>query len=201
MAGPTINPTPHQLRALAHPVRLRMLSMLRMDGPATATSLATRLRINTGAASYHLRQLATHGFVVDDLERGNGRERWWQAAHESTRTDAAMAATPDEPTAGESMDAYLQAVVTIYAEWLQRAVEERPVLPDAWRDAGTFSDWHKRLTPASAGRLLDRLDAILEEVEDEDDPEARSYMVNINGFVRPGQVGGDVSFDVGGEEP
>ena len=55
-----------------------MLGMLRIDGPATATSLAARLGINTGQTSYHLRQLAQHGFVVDDDERGNGRERWWK---------------------------------------------------------------------------------------------------------------------------
>ena len=194
-----ITPTPHQLRALAHPVRLRMLGMLRMDGPATATSLATRLGLNTGATSYHLRQLATHGFVVDDPERGTGRERWWQAAHTSTRADTGP--TPGDPATGEAVDAYLQSVVTVYAEWLQRAVEERPLLPDAWRDAGTFSDWHKQLTPASATRLLDCLDALLSEVEDEDDAEARSYMVNLNAFVRPGQVGGEAGGEVGGEEP
>lgn len=187
MTGTTINPTPHQLRALAHPVRLRMLGMLRMDGPATATSLATRLGLNSGATSYHLRQLAQHGFVVDDAERGNGRERWWKAAHESTRTDPALRDTPEEPGDGEAMDAYLQAVASIYGEWLQRAAEQLPVLPAPWRDAGTFSDWHKRLTPASARALLDRLEAVIEEVEDEDDPAARVFMVNLNGYVRPGQ--------------
>lgn len=184
----TITPTPHQLRALTHPVRLRMLGLLRSEGPATATTLATRLRLNTGATSYHLRQLAQHGFVVDDDERGNGRERWWKAAHTSTRTEATS--SPDDADA-DAMDAYLQTVVTIYTENLQRAVEQLPLLPRAWRDAGTFSDWGIRLTPASAQRLLERLDALLEEVEDEDDPEALSYVVNLNAFVRPGQVGGD----------
>src|SRR6478609_3560973 len=61
----SITPTPQMLRALAHPTRLTMLGMLRIDGPATATSLATRLGINTGQTSYHLRQLAHYGFVVD----------------------------------------------------------------------------------------------------------------------------------------
>ncbi|MEO9324081.1 helix-turn-helix domain-containing protein [Nocardioides sp. C4-1] len=188
MERTTITPTPHQLRALTHPVRLRMLGLLRSEGPATATTLATRLRLNTGATSYHLRQLAQHGFVVDDDERGNGRERWWKAAHTSTRTEATS--SPDDADA-DAMDAYLQTVVTIYTENLQRAVEQLPLLPRAWRDAGTFSDWGIRLTPASAQRLLERLDALLEEVEDEDDPEALSYVVNLNAFVRPGQVGGD----------
>lgn len=194
MDGPVVDPTPHQLRALAHPVRLRMLGLLRMDGPATATSLAARLGLNSGATSYHLRQLAAHGFVVDDPERGNGRERWWQAAHASTRTDeSTLRSAPGEPATGETMDAYLQAVVTIYTGWLQRAVEERPLLPDAWRDAGTFSDWHLRLTPASARRLVGRLEDLVEEVADEDDPAAESFMVNVNAFVHPGKVGGESS--------
>lgn len=195
----TISPTPHQLRALTHPVRLRMLGLLRVEGPATATSLATRLGLNTGATSYHLRQLAQHGFVVDDAERGNGRERWWKAAHTETRTDTAMSATSDDPAAGDTMDAYLQTVVTIYHEWLQRAVEQLPLLPPAWRDAGTFSDWGLRVTPATAARLLEQIDALVSAVEDEDDPEARSYVLNVNGFVRPGQVGGPGGGPVGTE--
>ena len=62
----SITPSPAALKALAHPVRLRMLGLLRIEGPATATTLATRLGLNTGATSYHLRQLAQHGFVVED---------------------------------------------------------------------------------------------------------------------------------------
>src|SRR5690606_34588991 len=85
-----IEPDAMALRALAHPQRLRMLGMLRVDGPATATSLAQRMGLNSGATSYHLRQLARHGFIVEDETRGNARDRWWRAAHESTvmRTEA-----------------------------------------------------------------------------------------------------------------
>jgi DNA-binding transcriptional ArsR family regulator len=185
----TITPTPHQLRALTHPVRLRMLGLLRADGPATATTLATRLGLNTGATSYHLRQLAQHGFVVDDPERGTGRERWWRAAHTTTRTDV----DPDDPdpATGDTLDAYLQTVVTVYAERLQRAVEDRPLLPSEWREAGTFSDWSVRVTPATAQRIVDTIDDLLGAQEDEDDPAARDFVLNLNAFVRPGQVGGE----------
>jgi DNA-binding transcriptional ArsR family regulator len=181
----TATPTPHQLRALAHPVRLRMLGMLRIDGPATATTLATRLGLNTGATSYHLRQLAQHGFIVDDNSQGNGRERWWKAAHASTRT---ASPSPDDDEGWRENDAYLQTVATVYTEWLQRAMEERPLLPPQWRDVGTLSDWNPRLTPATAKRLFERLDAIITSVEDEDDPEARCIVVQLTGYVRPGQV-------------
>jgi DNA-binding transcriptional ArsR family regulator len=54
----TVTPGVQQLKALSHPVRVQMLGILRIDGPATATMLASRLGLNTGATSYHLRQLA-----------------------------------------------------------------------------------------------------------------------------------------------
>src|SRR5512145_2163235 len=71
------------LRVLAHPLRTRLLGLLRIDGPATATVLARALDTNTGATSYHLRKLAEVGLVLEE-EGGAGRERWWRAAHDFT---------------------------------------------------------------------------------------------------------------------
>src|SRR5689334_24569704 len=79
-----VRPTAAGLRALSHPTRLKILMRLRVEGPATATTLARELSLNTGATSYHLRQLAEHGFIVEDAERGDARDRWWKAAHRST---------------------------------------------------------------------------------------------------------------------
>ncbi|BFO21324.1 hypothetical protein SHKM778_77120 [Streptomyces sp. KM77-8] len=60
---------------------MRLLNTLRRNGPATASQLAARLGESSGATSYHLRQLAAHGFVEDAPEHGKGRERWWKAVH------------------------------------------------------------------------------------------------------------------------
>src|SRR6476620_8214174 len=92
----SITPTAAGLRALSHPTRLKMLMLLRLEGPATATSLAGKLQLNTGATSYHLRQLAEHGFIEEDAERGDARDRWWKAAHESTHASIADRSA-DEP--------------------------------------------------------------------------------------------------------
>src|SRR3954462_8891924 len=127
----SITPTPQQLRALTHPVRLRMLGILRTEGPTTATALANRLGLNTGATSYHLRQLAQHGFIVDDEARGNGRERWWRVPPASTRTG--WEDNPD-PADMETLDAYLQSIVVVYTQMMQQAVEERATLPLEWRN-------------------------------------------------------------------
>ena len=187
----SITPTPQMLRALAHPTRLKMLGMLRVDGPATATSLATRLGINTGQTSYHLRQLAQHGFVVDDEERGNGRERWWRAAHQSTTTNT----TPERPEDKEALDAYLQAVAVIYTQQLQAAMEEMPLLPEEWGDACTLSDYHVRVTAAHARALTERMHELFMELreDEDDDPEAADFVFQFQAFPRPGHLGGEES--------
>ncbi|MGN6426226.1 winged helix-turn-helix domain-containing protein [uncultured Leifsonia sp.] len=68
------------LRALAHPLRVEIMNELSDFGPATASMLAERLGESSGATSYHLRQLAKHEIIVEDDERGKGRERWWKMA-------------------------------------------------------------------------------------------------------------------------
>jgi DNA-binding transcriptional ArsR family regulator len=188
----TITPSPQALKALTHPVRLRMLGLLRVEGPATATQLATRLGLNTGATSYHLRQLAQHGFVVDDEERGNGRDRWWKAAHRSTTT--AKNPPADDPEAKETLEAYLQSVAVVMTEQLQRAIEELPLVPQEWSDASTFSDWVIRLTPARAKALVHAMAQTLADAEEDDDESAEQFVVQLSAFPLPGHVtGGEAS--------
>jgi predicted ArsR family transcriptional regulator len=187
MSDSVVTPGLEQLKALTHPVRVRMLGLLRLEGPATATTLATRLGLNTGATSYHLRQLAQHGFIVEDESRGTGRERWWRAAHTATHT------APEElpEGSGEVLDAYVQSVVTTYIGWIQQAMEERPLLPEEWRRASTFSDRVQRLTAAQAKALVDRIDEVVRDAEG--DPDGESFVVQVNAFPFPGRLGGSPS--------
>jgi DNA-binding transcriptional ArsR family regulator len=145
---------PTTLRGLAHPLRLRILGQLRENGPATATTLADRLGQSTGATSYHLRQLATYGFVVEDPERNVGRERWWKAAHDRTILDV-DALDPDA-------EGYMRAVAAQYAERVDRWVAGLATIPPAWLEALTLSDWRLRLTPAEGERLKAELSALAE---------------------------------------
>lgn len=69
---------PAALKALAHPLRLRILRHLGVSGPATSTTLARALGENTGTLSYHLRQLERGGFIEDIPDHAVGRERWWR---------------------------------------------------------------------------------------------------------------------------
>lgn len=154
-----IVPDPTALKALAHPVRLRMLGMLRIDGPATASGLAMRLGLNSGATSYHLRQLATHGFIEEDRDRGNRRERWWRASHETTSYLA-------DSAGGEALEAglaFLQAALHWQMQQMQGALRAYPGLPADWRRASTASDYTIALTAEGAQDLVERLQGVLAE--------------------------------------
>ena len=181
----TITPGPESLKALSHPVRLRMLGLLRAEGPATATTLATRLGLNSGATSYHLRQLAQHGFIVDDEERGNGRDRWWKAAHQTTHYDHDGVSDPEERAA---LDAFVQAIAVVHTGGLQRAVEEQELLPEPWRAASSFSDWMVRLTPRRAAALVKALETVLDDIEEDEESEdgAGHFVVQLHAYPRPG---------------
>ncbi|WP_405606974.1 ArsR/SmtB family transcription factor [Streptomyces sp. NBC_01508] len=154
------------LRALAHPVRVQLVGLLRKHGPSTATRLAERLGVNSGTASYHLRQLGDAGFVEEDAERGNARERWWRAVHRSTWFSEPELAER-EP---EAALAYLQSVAAAYTLRTQRALSELQTLPDRWRGTFDMSDWSLRLTPEETVSLREELRALLDRYRS-DDPE------------------------------
>lgn len=71
-----------ELRALAHPLRLRLLEELVVSDPATdsatATELAERVGESPANCSWHLRQLAKYGYI-EEAPGGVGRERRWRA--------------------------------------------------------------------------------------------------------------------------
>jgi DNA-binding transcriptional ArsR family regulator len=150
--------TPASLKALAHPIRVRLLGLLRADGPATATSLAARLEESSGTTSYHLRQLAGAGFVVEDAERGNARERWWRAAQDGTRLDVRQ--MDDDPATQAAMAAFMTEVARAAVRQIEQWVQDDSSFPKRWRDVSTLSDFRLSLSAAE----LDRLNTEVEEV-------------------------------------
>lgn len=161
------------LKGLAHPLRVQVLGRLRTYGSATATSLAGELGLTSGALSYHLRQLERYGFIVEDTERGNARERWWRAAHRRTVFETSQ---PD----GEGL-VYEDAVVDAMARNVSRARAARYDLPEEWQRAFDFSDVLLRLTASESTRLGTELNALLdtyrEHRPDESGPEGSRLVV------------------------
>ena len=177
------------LRGIAHPLRVRLLGMLREHGPSTASRLAARIGTTSGATSYHLRQLALYGFVVEDEGPADRqpRERWWRAAHRSTSLEPSALATPEDEVAAE---VYLRSIVLGYSRRMQEALDEWPVTPE-WRESGTVSDWSIVLDPATTDELVAELEALIERHSvrhaDADPVESRRPVtVQLQVFPRPG---------------
>jgi DNA-binding transcriptional ArsR family regulator len=178
------------LRALAHPLRMRIVGSLRHDGPATATLLGRRLGESSGLTSYHVRVLAENGFVEEDPDRGNGRERWWRAAQDMTswrpedfRDDA------DEREAESWLTGYaIRRGMEQLDDWLQRREESDP----AWVAVSDASDYALDVNPDELRALLDELDEVILRHREASldparsaDPDRRRAQVLLYTFPRP----------------
>lgn len=145
------------LRALAHPLRNKVVASLRLDGPATATVLAQRLGESSGLTSYHLRVLADHGFVEELVGEGTGRERWWRAVHTMTSWQAEDFLHDPDERATEDWLAGFSARNGM--ERLDRWLRRRATASPEWVAASDISDYMLRMTP-------DRLRALMTEIHE-----------------------------------
>lgn len=166
------------LRALAHPLRMDILDALKSDGPATSTTLADRLGESTGTLSWHLRLLADHGFIEEDVDRGTKRERWWRAAAERQLVN------PADMPGERALDVYLQAIVRHCFERAERFLTED--WSAEWHSAATLSDWQDlRLSPERLAALNQELSALVTRYADaSQDPEGAPVTVQIQSFPR-----------------
>lgn len=149
-----------QIQVLAHPLRIQLLGRLRLAGPATATGLAEALATNTGATSYHLRQLADAGLVVEQERPGSGRQRWWRALHDLSswqRSDY-----PDDPAAAAAVDwleeYQLNLLVKRVRAWRLVAPGESP----QWQDAAGLGDFVLTLDAEQLQALQTDLEELVE---------------------------------------
>jgi DNA-binding transcriptional ArsR family regulator len=174
-----------RLKALAHPLRLRLVELLRTHGPATATELARRVGgITSGTTSWHLRRLADHGFVRETPEQPSGRERRWQAAQARTTLDADLLTAPETRAATQAL---LQELLELQVGWLRAWLAEAAEWDPAWVHATTFSDRLVRLTPARLTELVAALRAVLDHYEHDitaPDEDARPVAVLLHAFPR-----------------
>ncbi|MEO3810851.1 helix-turn-helix domain-containing protein [Sphaerisporangium sp. B11E5] len=157
---------PRALKAVAHPLRGRLLGALRVEGPATATELAAKFGESSGSTSYHLRQLARYGFVEEDPERRDARERRWRAIHRYTAwNEAELDISPEgREAAGDMRERQLMVLVRDH-EIFER---DRDSYGPEWIEAAGMSDDFGMLTAASVKQLHVRIKAILRELEAED---------------------------------
>jgi DNA-binding transcriptional ArsR family regulator len=170
------------LRALAHPLRMRMLELLQADGPATATGLGKRVGESSGTTSWHLRLLAEAGLVEEDTDRGNKRERWWRSAQRSTRMRAADFI--DDPDLAGPLDIYLRSSVEQRYQAESRFVSELPRWMDQWHDKAVFTDARLSLTPEEAAAMSAEVDAVIDRYRRDARPGDDNVIAHWSAFPR-----------------
>ncbi len=152
---------PRALRALAHPVRLTLVGLLRREGPLTATQAAARVGESPSSCSFHLRQLAKYG-LVEEAPRVRGRQRPWQAT-------ALVTSWPNvtrDPELAAAADLLNAVVVERLFEHVLRWVDARAGETAEWQDAAGFGDRMLYLTSGELAELGREVQALLERHAD-----------------------------------
>jgi DNA-binding transcriptional ArsR family regulator len=186
--GRTVRLTdPGAMRALAHPLRLRLLGELRLAGPSTVGMLSETVDESPANVSYHLGTLARHGFVVEVPERARDRrERWWAAAHDTTSRSPVDAR--DDPEQQAASAALRRAILDHYSQTLQAYLELEPSLGREWVRGTSSSDSHLHLTATELQELRAELEALAARWAARSDPDregAEVVTLMYHAFRRP----------------
>ncbi|WP_020664416.1 ArsR/SmtB family transcription factor [Amycolatopsis benzoatilytica] len=166
------------LAAVAHPLRNRLLALLKLDGPATASVLAEKTGQAVGNVSHHLKVLSEAALVEEAPELARDRrERWWR------RPPGTLSwSTSDfsgDPVAEVAEAVGLDRQTALSREWLA----ELETAPAAWRDAWFSTEAWLRLTPAELSELNDRVAGLFDEYAKRaaEDPSAERQPVFVFG--------------------
>src|SRR5687767_6138537 len=149
-----------EARALAHPLRLRILRLC-LDAGLTNRELATRLRKQPATVLYHVRTLVKTGFLMADEER-RGRRGAREIPYRATRKSWTL----DFEPAGTG---HVAPVDAFRAEMLEAGAES--VLQSARLGV--------RLRPADLARLRRRIETAVTKAHDADDPDGEPVSLYI----------------------
>ncbi|MEV4455119.1 helix-turn-helix domain-containing protein [Microbispora sp. NPDC049633] len=151
---------------MSHPLRRRLLDILRVDGPSTASVLAGKTGQAVGNISHHLKVLAASELVaeVPELARDR-RERWWRRSPDVLSRSASD--FPDDPVAAAAESLVLERQTTLVRQWFA----ERDGYPEPWRRAAFTTDHWAMLSAAELAELEDKIFDLLASLADREIPD------------------------------
>ncbi|WP_333775943.1 ArsR/SmtB family transcription factor [Streptomyces sp. IBSBF 3136] len=177
------------LKALAHPLRMRLYRLLFAAEAATASQLAEQVDEAVSLVSYHLRKLAEHGLVEEAEPRSaDARERWWQPATQGVSIrDQDFRDAPEKAAAHVAASRLFQEQ---RSEMYRTYLDQRAAWGHEWNAASSDSESLLRLTPAELTEmkreLLDvvkRYDERARHREAAGDTEGREHVaLHVYGF-------------------
>ncbi|WP_405879161.1 helix-turn-helix domain-containing protein [Streptomyces sp. NBC_01136] len=153
------------LKAIAHPLRMKLYRALYVARTATASQLAEQVDEAPSLVSYHLRKLAEHGLIEEaEPQSGDGRERWWQPA-----SDGVSLHDEDFRDAPEKTAAHLAATRLFHeqrSDMYRRYLDERPTWAPEWNTAAPDSESLLRLTATELSELGAELIALIKKYDE-----------------------------------
>jgi DNA-binding transcriptional ArsR family regulator len=157
---------PEQLKALGHPLRVRVLEMLGQEGEWQLTNreLAQRLGVDPGHLHFHVRMLLKAGLIELADSEGRGREKPYRAVAKVFRV------APELLAAGGASD--LQAAMI---DQVQRAHA-------LYSDGGTFRSAQLEVK-LTIERALELMSTFLAAARDLEDPDADKVVLTM--FAHP----------------
>lgn len=178
---------PVAIRALAHPLRHDLMSIIGRLGQATTADAAREIGISHGLASHHLRQLAKYGFV-EQVKGKDHRERPWRLVATSYNWRKATETAEGSVAVDVLEQMNAERTVEAFLDWQQR----RKDWPQAWYEHTGIGESSVYLTQAELAGIVEAMDALLVRYIDErpiDDVASRpegSVPVTFTLFAVPG---------------
>ncbi|KUL25260.1 ArsR/SmtB family transcription factor [Streptomyces regalis] len=154
------------LKALAHPLRMKLYRLLFVAEAATASQLAEQVDEAVSLVSYHLRKLAEHGLVEEAEPRsGDARERWWQPASQGvTVRDKDFQGAPEKVAAHLAASRLFQEQ---RSEMYRTYLDERAHWGPEWSAAAYDSESLLRLTAGELAELKKDLHDVLKRYDEQ----------------------------------
>lgn len=148
------------LAALAHPLRRRIMDVLKVDGPSTVSMVAERTGQAVANISHHLKVLGGCDLVAEAPELARDRrERWWRLVSPGVRWSSAD--FDDDPAtqavANAAVSLNLDRQVSLVRAWHATRELER----EAWGEAPFSTDRWLRLTPAELHEVEREINEVL----------------------------------------
>ena len=148
---------PRALRAMAHPIRLSLIAVLRREGSLTATQAGELIGESSASCSFHLRQLAKYG-LVEEAGGGKGREGPWRA----TTMFTAWPDVPEGPEAVAASGLLRSVLAERYFEALMRWLDPNPDEPEEWQHAAHFGDTMLYVTSGELAELAEQTQQLMD---------------------------------------
>lgn len=153
------------LKALAHPLRMKLYRGLIVAQVATASQLAEQVDEAVSLVSYHLRKLAEHGLIEEaEPQREDARERWWQPASDGISIrDEDFRDAPEKAAAHAAASRlFFEQRNEMYRRWL----DERTTWGPEWNRAYESSESTLRVTADELSELVKDMQALVKQYTD-----------------------------------